>query len=125
MARLSPFNQSFNPADGVRRHHRKHNGRPLVAGAGKVVANGKLKVELTTIDGDTVTYIAVPTMTWRYELDTTAHPKVVNRVMAPATPGDRVRRALDAALDEIVNLEKRARAASPATPITITDIAAE
>ena len=109
MAHVSPFNQSFNPADGVRRHHRKHKGRPLVPGAGKVVANGKLRVELTTIDGEIVAYIAKPVMTWRYELDTTAvRPKVVNRASAPVTPGDLVRRALDAALDEIVTLERRA-----------------
>ena len=112
MKSLAPFNRSFNPADGVVRHHRKHKGRPLVPGAGKVIANGKLKVELTTIDGETVAYIAKPVMTWRYELDTTVHPKVVNRVV---TPADRVKRALDAALDEIVSLEKRACLASPAT----------
>ena len=108
MAYLSSFNQSFNPLDKAKRHHKTHEGRPLVAGAGKVVANGKLRVELSTVDGGTVAYIAVPTMIWRFKLDTTARPKVINRVSPPATLGDRVRRALDAALDEIVTLERRA-----------------
>lgn len=113
MSHVSSFNPSFNPLDKARRHHRMKKGRPLVTGAGEVIANGKLKVMLKTVDGDTVTYIAIPIMSWRFEPDTSVRPKVVNRVMAPATPADRVKRALDLALDEIVTLEKRARAASP------------
>jgi hypothetical protein len=53
---------SFNPLDKPRRHHRMRKGRPLVAGAGEVIANGKPKVELKTVDGDIVSYIAIPTM---------------------------------------------------------------
>ena len=108
---------SFNPLDKARRHHRMKKGRPLVAGVGRVIANGKLRVELKTVDGDTVSYIAIPTMSWRFEPDTSVRPKA-NRAPVPATPADRVKLALDAALDEIVILERRARVASP-------DIAAE
>jgi|ERR1700722_2957678 hypothetical protein len=75
MKSLASFNQSFNPLDKARRHHRMKKGRPLVAGAGEVIANGKLKVELKTVDGDTVTYIAIPTMSWRFETDTSLRPK--------------------------------------------------
>jgi len=56
-------------------------------------------------------------MSWRFEPDTSVRPKA-NRAPVPATPADRVKLALDAALDEIVILERRARVASP-------DIAAE
>ena len=106
MTHVSSFNQSFNPVDGAKRHHRLKKGRPLVAGAGEVIANGKLKVELETIDGDIVAYIAAPTMTWRFLPDTSA-PKVINRV-SPASPADRVKRAIDTALTELVDLERRA-----------------
>jgi hypothetical protein len=88
-------------------------GRPLVAGYSRVIANGKLKIELKTVDGNTVVYIAEPVTIWRYKLDKSVRPKVIRIV--PASPADRVRQALDAALDEIVTLEKRARAASSDT----------
>jgi hypothetical protein len=143
MAHLSSFNPSFNQVDGAKRHHRLKKGRPLVAGAGKVIANGKLRVELPTVDGDTISYLAIPTMTWRFKPDTSA-PKVAKlpaekrkekvealaealvktaiRSILRATPADRVNRALDDALDEIATLERRA--ASPVAP-TILNIAAE
>ena len=86
MSHVSSFNPSFNPLDKARRHHRMKKGRPLVTGAGDVFANGKLKVMLKTVDGDTVTYIAIPIMSWRFEPDTSVRPKVVIRVMAPVRP---------------------------------------
>jgi hypothetical protein len=73
-------------------------------------------------------------VSWRFELDTSA-PKVAKlpagkrkeevealvealakaaiQSILRATPADRVNRALDAARDEMVSLERRARAASP------------
>ena len=108
MKSVSLFNRSFNPLGAARRHHKKRNGRLLVAGSGRVIAKGKLGVELPTVDGDIVTYVASPDMVWRFTLDTSARPKVVNRFVAPATPADRVKRAIDTALTELVDLERRA-----------------
>jgi hypothetical protein len=145
MAHLSSFNPSFNPLDKARRHHRLKKGRPLVAGAGEVIANGKLRVELPTVDGDIVTYIASPDMVWRFLLDTSVRPKVrvlepeeaeepltieeeaeaaalaeeALQSLLPTTPADRIKRAIDAAraLDAALNefVKNRARAATPAT----------
>jgi hypothetical protein len=112
MKSVPSFNPSFNPLDKARRHHRMKKGRPLVAGAGRVVANGKLRVELRTVDGETVSYIAIPTMSWRFEPDTSVRPKA-NRVPTPASPADRFKRAIDTALTELADLERRGRAASP------------
>lgn len=81
MKSVSLFNRSFNPLGAARRHHKKRNGRPLVAGSGRVIAKGKLGVELPTVDGDIVTYVASPDMVWRFTLDTSARPKV--RVLTP------------------------------------------
>jgi hypothetical protein len=106
MGHVSPFNHSFNPVDGARRHHRKRKGRPLVAGAGKVIANGKLRVELETVDGDIVTYIASPDMVWRFTPDVTARPRV-SRVPAAATIVDKANLDTDALLDLFLAFERR------------------
>ena len=77
-------------------------------GSGKVIANGKLRVELPTVDGDIVTYVASPDMVWRFTLDTTASPEGGQPRRRSGDPGRSVKRALDAASMRSSTLERRA-----------------
>ena len=87
----------------------------LVPGAGRVIANGALRVELPQVDGSTTVYIAIPRTEWCFEREApSAHAKPRLNVVAPApSPSECVKTALDTALRVIVDLERRMHAAQP------------
>jgi hypothetical protein len=85
---------------------------PLLPGrGGRVQANGAIRVFLPTTRGEAV-YVVRPSNEWRYALvGTTPRRPVVRGAAQATTPVARVRRAIDAALAELVDIEARARAA--------------
>jgi len=93
---------------------------PLVKGAGRVTANGKLRVLLPLVDRTVAVYSAVPRTEWRFHLETRfARPKA-----APApSPSELIKRSVDEVLTVLADIERCALAAEQAS--NITPIAAE
>jgi hypothetical protein len=116
----------LNLLDKGRRHDRsKRLKNPamsaLVPGAGRVIANGALRVELPRVDGSTTVYIAVPRTEWCFEGEaSSAHAKPRLNVGAPTpSPSESVKTALDQALRVIIDLERRMHAVQPESEIRI------
>jgi hypothetical protein len=122
--------------DKAKRHDKQERIRkpalaPLVAGAGTVMANGRLSVALPRTDGTTTVYSAVPVATWRFypEAPVTrlrARPSGDGaEAVATPSPAARIRAAIDMALTELADIERRAHAAAHLEPESQTRIAAE
>jgi hypothetical protein len=106
-----------NVIDKARRVYRRARAKnptlpPLVNGAGKVLANGKLRVVLPTVDGASVVYAAVAVPVWRFhrEAPLTRLRARLNGAGdgATATPSERINRAVDEALAVLADIERRA-----------------
>jgi hypothetical protein len=70
----------------------------LVDGAGRVIANGALKVELLCVDGTRPTYVATPVTSWTFKAPTVRTRS--SPTQTEVTPADRPK----AAIDELFNL---------------------
>jgi hypothetical protein len=112
-----PHLSSCYLVDKARRAYRRVRAKnpalpPLVNGAGKVLANGKLRVVLPTVDGASVVYAAVAVPVWRFhrEAPLTRLRARLNGAGdgATATPSERIKRAVDEALVVLADIERRA-----------------
>jgi hypothetical protein len=111
--------------DAIRRCERrakaKNPERPaLVPGAAaRVISNGRITVELPTVDGGAVIYTATPVSTWRYEpASPPRRPIWLKRpAPAPASPHAQLKAAIDMTLNALVSVE---RAAQPKPDIAAT-----
>jgi hypothetical protein len=89
--------QHFDLLAKANRHYRRARAKnpslpALVKGGGRVIANGKLLVELARTDGSIVTLSAIPTTAWNFvEVEGAKHPAAP----AEASPTDRVKAAFD------------------------------
>jgi hypothetical protein len=82
--------QHFNLIGNAKRHHRRARRKDptlpaYVNGAGKVVANGSLTIELPLEDGSTISYSARPATQWRFVKKATSPRQFVddNGVLVP------------------------------------------
>jgi hypothetical protein len=90
----------------------------LAYGAGKVDARGdKLLVVLPTRGGGAAVYTAVPTAGFRLKREPNLKPRL--SVVETPTPGERLKAAIDSALAELAEIERRARATQPESAIKI------
>jgi hypothetical protein len=91
--------------DKCKRRHRRNPALPtFIPGGGKVVSvGGALCVALPLIDGTVAHYPVSSTTTWRFSKPVLTSPA------APPTPspGERIKRALDEALELIADAEER------------------
>jgi hypothetical protein len=100
----------------------------LVPGApARVTSNGRITVELATVDGGSVIWTATPVTTWRYAPATPPRRPIWLKRPTP-TPSDTIKRALDMGLTALAELERRADAAEaklPSNVVHLSNIAAE
>ena len=88
----------------------KDPSRPaLIPGAApRVTSNGRITVELPTVDGGAVRYTATPVSTWRYE-PATPHrrPTLLKRpAPAPASLETQLKNATDMMLNALIRVER-------------------
>lgn len=100
-----------NLTDKCRRHYRGErrkdpNKPPLVAGAGRVIANGSLKVELLCADGTRPTYVATSTMGWTFTAAPTVRKLHALSPKVEASLSDKARAALNTVLDVLAAAEQ-------------------
>jgi hypothetical protein len=88
-----------------RGERRKNPEMPaLVDGAGRVIANGALKVELLCIDGSRPTYVATPVTSWTFKAAPTIRTRSSPTQME-VSPADKARAALNVVLDALAKAE--------------------
>jgi hypothetical protein len=91
-----------------------------ISAAGRILANGALKVALPLVDGATAVYSVTGRTEWCFRLEALRGPNAHHNGATAVTPGARVKHAIDLALGELADIEKRARAAGQ-----LSNIAAE
>ena len=111
---------NFHLADKARRSHRRNKSLPaLIAGAAKVVSNGSLRVELTTVTREVFVYALAPRTEWVAKL-VERRPAPIGRPPRPiVSPEAQLRSAVELTLNALARVDRAAQ--SKASP----EIAAE
>jgi hypothetical protein len=125
-----PDKAHLNFSQGAKRADRRACQRdsslpPLVPGrVGRAEVNGRIRVYLPTTEGEVV-YVVSRSEEWSYSIERQkARPSRHVTGASAVSPVARVRRAIDFALTELADIERRAHAVEQ-SPISTTSTAAD